>query len=140
MRSTFRATSHIARLLNTIPGNEFAEDVGADLDPEGTTTADDWCEWARCATSLKAFSSFACWAVNGRTQRPYSAAPSRAADGKASKRQIAWSPSSAGSGRPFLVKISTTATSPAAISCSSSPSAQRNVGLPASDVAQIDKP
>src|SRR5688500_15770149 len=90
MRSMFRATSHIARLLKTIPGNELAGDIVVIGRLTFSTGApDDRCEWARWATSLNAFNSFACCAVSGRTQRPYNAAPSRVLDGNASSRQIA---------------------------------------------------
>ncbi len=63
MRSILRATSHIARLLNTMPGSELAEVIVAGMIVVGllvfsTTVPDAWC--ARWATSLSAFNSLAC--------------------------------------------------------------------------------
>ena len=59
MRSMFRATSHIARLLKTMPGSELDGVIVAGRVVFSIVFTGDLCECARCATSLSAFNSFA---------------------------------------------------------------------------------
>src|SRR5436190_1142629 len=141
MRSTLFATSDIARLLNTIPGNKLAATgIGITLLACGPDELAFGCERARKATSLSALSSLACSEVKGRTHLPYNAAPSRADDGTARSTQIDSSPCVAGTGRPLLEINLPISASPSAISLSSRPSAHRKLGLPVIEVAQMDNP